>query len=61
MPEWVVFWSLLALSGAGTRSSNWFERLCCLVGWAWIVMGLLVVPFIWYSEIKWITTSGINW
>jgi hypothetical protein len=54
-------WSLLAMSGLGTRPSNWFERLCGLVGLTWILIGLLVVPLIWYAPIQWLRTSGITW
>jgi hypothetical protein len=56
----LVAWSLLALTGQGTRPSNWFERLCVAVGLVWVVLGLLVVPAVWYAPVPWLMTSGIN-
>lgn len=57
----VAAWALLSLSGMGLRPANWFDRLCALVGGAWILMGVLVVPLIWYTPVKWLTTSGLPW
>jgi hypothetical protein len=56
----VVVWTILALTGTGKWSSNWFERLGCLVGWTWIVMGLLI-PAVWIGPIPWLMRSGIPW
>jgi hypothetical protein len=53
-------WTVLAVTRTGRWSSNWFERLGCILGWAWIVIGLLV-PFVWGHPIDWLKWSGIPW
>jgi hypothetical protein len=56
----VAVWTILALTGTGRWPSNWFERLGCLVGWTWIVLGLLI-PTVWLGPIPWLMRSGIPW
>jgi hypothetical protein len=56
----VAVWTILALTGTGRRPSNWFERLGCLVGWTWIVMGFLSL-IIWIVSIPRVMRSGIPW
>jgi hypothetical protein len=56
----LAVWTTLALTGTGRRPSNWLERLGCIMGWAWIVMGFLSL-IIWIVSIPWVMTSGIPW
>jgi hypothetical protein len=56
----VAVWTMLALTRTGRWPSNWFERLGCLVGWTWIVMGFLSL-IIWRVSIPWVMRSGIPW
>jgi hypothetical protein len=53
-------WTVLALTGAGRRPSNWLERLGCVVGGTWVVLGILSL-LVYYVQIPWLTTSGITW
>ena len=56
----IAVWTILALTGTGRRPSDWFERLGCLVGWTWIMMGFLSL-LIWIVSIPWVMRSGIPW
>lgn len=56
----VAAWMVLALSGAGRRPANWLERVGCVVGGTWIVLGILSV-LVYYVPIPWLRTSGITW
>jgi hypothetical protein len=56
----VAVWTILALTGTGRRPSNWLERLGCVMGWMWIVMGLLSL-IVWIAPIPWLMRSGITW
>jgi hypothetical protein len=48
----VAVWLILALTGAGRRPSDWFDRLCFLVGLAWVLWclvghdSMLTVPWL---------------
>jgi hypothetical protein len=55
----VAVWLILALTRAGRRSSNWFDRLGCVLGMIWILLGL-VNHLVWWLPIPWLTTSGIG-
>lgn len=56
----VTAWTILALTRLGRWPTNWFERLGCLFGWTWIVMGVLSL-LIWIVSIPWVIRSGIPW
>ena len=53
-------WTILALTGAGRRPSTWSERLGCLMGGAWILLGFLSLV-IWFVPIPWVGRSGLPW
>ncbi len=57
----LVAWTALALTGSRSQPRDWFERLCLLIGLAWALMGIVVVPVIWYLPVPWLMTSGIHW
>jgi len=56
----VAAWTVLALTGAGRKPSNWFERLGCSVGWIWIAVAFLAMV-VWFAPITWLMKSGIVW
>jgi hypothetical protein len=56
----VAVWTTLALTGVGRGASNWFERVGCLVGGMWIILGFPSL-IIWVVSIPWVITSGIPW
>jgi hypothetical protein len=56
----VAVWTMLALTRRGRRSSNWLERLGCVVGLIWILMGFVSL-LVWIVPIPWLMTSGITW
>lgn len=56
----VVAWTVLALTGAGRRPSNWLEQLGCHLGATWILLGILTL-LVYFVPIPWLRTSGITW
>jgi hypothetical protein len=56
----VAVWTILAFTGIGRRPSNWLDRLGCVVGWTWIVLGILV-SIVWIVPISWLSRIPIAW
>ena len=55
----VAVWLILALTRAGRRSSDWFDRLCCVAGLSWISWAV-THHLVWILPITWLRTSGIR-
>jgi hypothetical protein len=55
----VAVWLILAITGAGRRSSDWFDRLCCSAGLIWISWAL-THQLVWHLPITWLKHSGLR-